>query len=188
MVGFVALLKSRIILYWLDGSYRLDFISGYRLYQLDCLDWIGWIGLDHNGWMRTHSFMIWLVTASMVRMDWMGRWWDYGRIAGLLDPAVTGALEQERHHWLLRGCDVLAVYCKQGMNGTDVLDVVLVGRGLDRRTLAPAVTGALPWAPEQERYHWLLRRGALCEVVSVTSCVGSARTWSICVGEEKQYK
>ena len=51
------------------------------LYRLDWLDWIGWIGLDRIGWMRTHSFMHWLVTARMGRMgqmNWMRCWWDWG--------------------------------------------------------------------------------------------------------------
>ena len=49
----------------------------------------------------------------LVGLGWYGR---------SLAPAGTGAPEQERHH-LLDG------YCKQGMNGTDVLDGALVGRG-----------------------------------------------------------
>ena len=94
MVGFIALLKSRIVSYWLDGLcidwldcivgiLSLD-VSGSVYYRLDWLDWIGWIGLDHNGWMRTHSFMHWLANARMERMgrmrcmDLMGRWWDWG--------------------------------------------------------------------------------------------------------------
>ena len=101
MVGFVALLKSCIVSYWLTVLFigwlvcigcivSLD-ISGYGSYRLDWLDWIGWIGLDHNGWMRTNSFMHWLVTARMVQMghmgrmgcmDWMGRWWDWGGTDG----------------------------------------------------------------------------------------------------------
>ena len=48
-----------------------------------------------------------------------------------LAPTGTGEPEQERHHWLLRGHDVLAGYCKQGTNGTDGLDGELVGRGWD---------------------------------------------------------
>ena len=77
MVGFVALLKSRIVLagwivYWLAGSYRLYQLAGsyhiavlldrWILLDLDRIGWIGWIesaglaGLDHNGWMRTHGF------------------------------------------------------------------------------------------------------------------------------------
>ena len=91
MVGFFALLKSPIVLYWLDGLcigwldcigwiVSLD-IAGSVLYRLGWLDRIGWIGLDNNGWMRTHSFMHWMVTARMGRMgiiDWMGLWWDWG--------------------------------------------------------------------------------------------------------------
>ena len=71
------------------------------------------------------------------------------------------------------------------MDGTDGLDGALVGLGWDRRTLAPARTGAPPWAPEQERHRWLLRGSSLCEVVAGTNCVGAARTRSICVGEAK---
>ena len=95
--------------------------------------------------------------------------------------AGTGAPEQERHH-------CLAGYCKQGTNGTDGLDGALVGRGWDGRTLAPVGTGAPPWAPEQERQRWLLRGGALCEVVDGTNFAGAARTRSIFVVEVKQYK
>ena len=47
----------------------------------------------------------------------VGLWW-YG---WLLAPAGTGAIEQERHHWL-------AGYCKQGTNWTDNL----MGRWCDR--------------------------------------------------------
>ena len=67
----------------------------------------------------------------------------------------------------------------------DGLDGALLGRGLDRQTLAPAKTGAPSWALEQERHRWLLRGGALCEVVSGINCLGAARTRSICVREEK---
>ena len=52
------------------------------------------------------------------------------------------------------------------------------------RTLAPTGTRSLPWATEQERHRWLLRDGALCEVVAGTNCVGGART-RIFVGESK---
>ena len=42
------------------GSYccisgSLD-ITGSGSYRLDWLDLIGWMQLDNNGWMRTHSF------------------------------------------------------------------------------------------------------------------------------------
>ena len=61
MVGFAALLKSRIVLYWLAGLcigwldciVYLD-IAESGSYRLDWLDWIGLIGLDHNCWMMTH--------------------------------------------------------------------------------------------------------------------------------------
>ena len=116
---------------------------------------------------------------ALVVLGWDGR---------PLAPAGTGAPEQECHHWLLRGRDVLAGYCKQGMNGTDGLDGTLVGRMWDGRTSAPARTGFPPWAPELERHRWLLRGGTLCEEVAGTNCIGAARTRSICVGEAKQYK
>ena len=59
------------------------------------------------------------------------------------------------------------------MNGTDGLDGAMVGQGWDGRTLAGFGTGAPPWAPEQERHHWILRGSALCEVVVATSIVGA---------------
>ena len=102
------------------------------------LDWISWIRLDNNGWMRTHSFCKDGTDGNdgldeeLVELGWDGR---------LLALAGTGAIEQERNHWL-------AGYCKQGMNGTDGLDGVLVGQGWDGRTLAGARTEAPPWAPE----------------------------------------
>ena len=84
----------------------------------------------------TSAFMRWMVTARMGRMgrmDWMGRWWLVGRgwDRRTLAPAGTGAPEQERHHWILRGGDVLAGYCQHGVDGTDGLHGVLVGRGWD---------------------------------------------------------
>ena len=39
----------------------------------------------------------------MVRMDWMGHWWDGQTLAGSGTGAPPSAPEQERHHWLLRG-------------------------------------------------------------------------------------
>ena len=57
------------------------------------------------------------------------------------------APEQERHHWL-------DGYCKQGTNGTDELDGVLVGRGRDEQTLAGTGTGAPPLALEGRRAMW----------------------------------
>ena len=104
----------------------------------------------------------------------LGLVWD----GQLLAPAGTGATEQERCHWL-------DGYCKQGTNRTDGLDGALVGRGQDGRMLAPAGTGAPPWAPEQERHHWIFGGSALCVVVAGTNCVGAVKTRSICVGEAK---
>ena len=61
----------------------------------------------------------------MGMMDWMGHCWDWG--GQLLAPVGTGETEQELHHWLTG-------YCKQGTNGTDGLDGVMVGQGWDGRT------------------------------------------------------
>ena len=108
----------------------------------------------------------------------MGLGWDGRSLA----PGGTGDPEQERHHWLLRGRNALAGNCQHGTYG---LDGALVGWGWDGHTLAPAGTGAPPWAPEHERYRWLLMGGALCKVVAGTNCVGDARTRSICVGQAK---
>ena len=46
-----------------------------------------------------------------------------------------------------------------GIDGMDGLDGALVGQGWDRRTLAGAVMGEPPWAPEQELHCWRLRGG-----------------------------
>ena len=86
------------------------------------------------------------------------------------------------------GFYALAGYWLDETDGKDGLDGALVGRGCDGPTLAPAGTGAPPWAPEQERHRWILRGGGLWEVVAGTNCVGAARTRSICVGEAKYYK
>ena len=43
---------------------------------------------------------------------------------------------------------MMADYFQHGTNGTDALDVALVGRGWDGQTLAPSGTGAQPWATE----------------------------------------
>ena len=96
-----------------------------------------------------------------------------------------GAPEQERQRWLLMGVDALVGYCQHGTDETGGLDQALVVRGWDRQTLAPAGTGAPPWAPEQDRHSWILRGGVLCKVVSGTKCAGAARMQSICVGEAK---
>ena len=57
---------------------------------------------------------------ALVGLGWDGR---------SLASAGTGAPEQERHHWILRGRDDLAGYCQHGTDGTDGLDEALVGRG-----------------------------------------------------------
>ena len=114
----------------------------------------------------------------------VGLGWDGQSLA----PTGTGAPEQERHNWLLRGSNALADSLQHGTDGTyrtDGLDEALVGQGWDGRTLAPDGMGAPPWVPEQERHRWLLRGGGLGEVVAGTNCVGAARTRSICVGEAK---
>ena len=100
----------------------------------------------------------------MGMMEWMRCWWDW--VGWLLAPAITGAAEQERHHWM-------ASYCKQGTNGTDGLDGALVGQGWDGRMLAGAGTGAPPWALEQERHRWFLRGSAICKVLVATNIVGA---------------
>ena len=187
MVGFVALLKSRIVLagwivYWLSGLYQLDRIA-VLLYcwislALDRIGWIGWIGssglagLDHNGWTRTHSFCKdgkdgmdgKYGTDGMDGLDGalLGLVWD----EQLLAPAGTRATEQEHQHWL-------SGYCKQGTNGTDGLDGSLVGQGWDGQTLEGAGTGSPPCAPEQEHHYWILRGSALCEVLAGTNFVGA---------------
>ena len=102
-----------------------------------------------------------------------------------LAPAGTGAPEQERHNWLLRGGNTLAGYFQHGTDGTDGLDGVLVRLGWDRRTLAPAGTVAPPWAPEQERHRWILMVGVICEVVAGTNCVGAERLSGVSLGEAK---
>ena len=78
-------------------------IAGSGFYRLDWLDWIVWIRLDNNGWMRTHSFYKDGtdgtdgtdgndgLDGALVVLGWDGR---------LLVPTGTGATEQERHHWL----------------------------------------------------------------------------------------
>ena len=47
---------------WIVLAYRLDRIVSAGSYQ------------------ETMAFMIWLVTGWMRWMEWMGRWWDGGRI------------------------------------------------------------------------------------------------------------
>ena len=47
----------------------------------------------------------------------------------------------------------------------------MVEQGWDGRTLEGVGTGAPPWAPEQERHHWLLRGSSLCEVVVAINIV-----------------
>ena len=107
------------------------------------------------------------------------------RIAGLYCIGWIGSYRIVSAGSGKTGFYALAGYCLDGTDGTDGLDGVLVGRGWDGRTLAPAGTGAPPWAPEQERHRWFLRGGRLCEVVAGINCVGAARMRSICVGEAK---
>ena len=80
-------------MYRLAGSYRITVsldISGSGSYRLDCLDWIVWIRLDNNGWMRTHIFCKDGtdgndgndgLEGALVGLGWDGR---------LLEPARTG--------------------------------------------------------------------------------------------------
>ena len=77
--------------------------------------------------------------------------------------------------WLLPGWDGWYRWTGWGVGGP----------GWDGPTLAPARTGAPPWAPEQERHRWLLRGGGIWGLVAGTNCVGAARTRIICVGEAK---
>ena len=55
----------------------------------------------------------------MGMMDWMGRWWDWG--GRMLAPAGTGATEQERHHWLLRGSALCEVVVATNIVGAEYL-------------------------------------------------------------------
>ena len=77
----------------------------------------------------------------------VGRGWDGRMLAPAGRRAPPWAPEKERHCWLLRGGDALDGYCHHGTDETDELDGALVGRGWDGWTLAPAATGAPPWAP-----------------------------------------
>ena len=114
-------------------------------------------------------------------MGHMGHWWEGGGTDGCWQAA-----EQERHHWLFRGVLAsfyalgrwLVIDCMghtDGLDGKDRLDGTLVGRGWNGRTLAGSGTGAPPSAPEQERYHWLLRGGGWWVAVSVANCFGVVR-------------
>ena len=97
-------------MYWLAGSYRIAVLlycwtsldlAGAGSYRLDRLDLIGWIQLDNNVWMRTHSYCkdgTDGTDGNDGNDGQMGRWREWG--GRLLAPAGTGAIEQERHHWL----------------------------------------------------------------------------------------
>ena len=58
----------------------------------------------------------------------------------------------------------------------DGLDGAMVARGWDRRTLAPTGTGEPPWAPEQERHHWLSRGGDALACYCMDGTDGADRT------------
>ena len=100
-----------------------------------------------------------------------------------LDRIVSAGLDRI----VLDGSGITGFYALAGywLDEMDGLDGELLERGWDRRTLSPARTRVPPWAPEQERHHWLLRGGGRQEVVAGTNYVGSARAQSICVGEAK---
>ena len=105
----------------------LDHIAGF--YRLDGLDWIGWIGLDSIGWMRTHRILCigWLLLGWDGWYGWTG--WGVGGTE--VGQTVVSARQNESagtgaQHCILRGCDVLAGYCQHGTDGTDVLDGELV--------------------------------------------------------------
>ena len=69
IVGFVS---------WIV-SYRMDRIAGSY-----CISWMDWI-VSYRLDQYTLDFMHWIVNARMkrmVRMDWMGRWWDEGGTDG----------------------------------------------------------------------------------------------------------
>ena len=70
-------------------------------------------------------------------------------------------------------------------DGTYGLGGELVGQGWDGPTLAPARTGAPPWALEQEHHRWLFRGGGLWEVVAGINCVDDTRTQIVFFGEAK---
>ena len=119
----------------------------------------------------------WVV--SYFRLCWMDRIVSTGPFRWIVSYRIISAGSGNTGFYALAG------YCLDGTDGTDGLNGALVGRRWDGRTLAPAGTGAPPWAPEQERPRWLLRGGGLCEVIAGTNCVGAARTHSIFAGEAK---
>ena len=97
----------------------------------------------------------------------IGSWGCIGR----LDPIVSYCCSGQTGFYALGSW--LVTDCK---GHTDGLDRTLVGQGWDGPTLAGAGTGAPPLAPEQERYHWLLRGGGRWEAVAVNNFFGDARS------------
>ena len=177
-IGFVGC----ILLYWLDctaGSYCISWIGLYHIVSYLA-------GSGNTGFCALAGYCL----DGMDGLDGalVGWGWDRRTLAGAGTGDPPWAPEQERHYWLLRGGDALAGYCLGGMDGTygtDGLDGELVGRRWDGQTLAGAGPGAPLWAPEQERYCWLLVGGALCEVAAGTNSVSAAKTRNIYVREGK---
>ena len=77
IVGFVALSYG---LYRIGWIVLLDWIVSAGLAGLESagLDWIISYQLDQD----TSVFIHGLVTTRMGRMDWMGRWWEWGGTDG----------------------------------------------------------------------------------------------------------
>ena len=162
---------DRIVSAGLSGLNRLDWIVSY------CI-----------GWMSKHRLLciVWLLLGCYGWGGWTG--WGVGETG--VGRTVVRA---RRNRSTGTGAPPLALeglWCAGWLlrtwGGWDGWTGWGVGRmGLGIQMLAPTVTGAPPWSPEQERHCWLLRGGALCEVVASTNCVGAARTRSICVREAK---
>ena len=133
-LGFCIVLSALLLCCFVGWivSYCLDHIAG--LYQLDCLDWIGWIGLDRIVWMRTHRILCigWL----LLGWDGWGGWtiWGVGGTgvgrtvvsACRNGSAGTGApplaLEGSRcAGWLLPTWDIWDGWIGWGVGGTGVV-------------------------------------------------------------------
>ena len=123
IVVFVALLSE---------SYPIGWIISMDHIVSDWLAGLDWIVSYHIGWITTHRILCigWLLLGWGDGTDGLfGALAQQGWDAQTLVPAGTGATEQERHHWHLRGSDALDGHCQHGTDGTDGLDGALVGRG-----------------------------------------------------------